>query len=171
MAWPGTNLHTELLLVNSQCLYPNVCCAHICAAWKILGWRTEEQHYFFLLLLRSMFQQSDQVCHCMDCAVPSIVQKLLLWGASICECSFSHSTSRPGFQKIEAEHLWKEETLESPQTVYSDINCDSLKNVIQYFYRRLFFFNLTIFVLLNLYQMWIWKYFSLISIETSWVSL
>lgn len=39
IAWPGANLHSKLLLVNSQCLHPNVCCASICAVQKILGWR------------------------------------------------------------------------------------------------------------------------------------
>lgn len=125
MAWPGTTLHTKLLLVNSQCLHPNMC-------WRtaLVFPLTFGSHVLAISLLRSLYGL---------CRAQHVQKFLLLWDASICECSFSHSTSRPGFQKIEAEHLWKEGTLESPQTVYSDINCDSLKNIIQYFYRRLFF--------------------------------
>lgn len=74
------------------------------------------------------------------------------------------------FRKQKLGILWKGGTLRSPRIVHSEINCDSLKNLIQYFYRKLKK-NLTIFILFNLYQMCIWTYFSLSGTETSWVSL
>lgn len=114
-------------------------------------------------------EQNNQVYYSIDYPVANVFRNYCCFDMLPFVCAhFATLSLGVIFRKQKLSILWKGGTLKSPQIVHSEINCESLKNLIQYFYRK-FFENLTIFILFNLYQMYIWMYFSLSGTETSWV--